>query len=103
MNKYQEALNVLYENVDYNDYSNQTIDRTNKAFDTIQELVDKSKPKKAIRKKLEDPTENRKGSLVNLVGNRYYKCPNCESYLGAFIDDYCKYCGQALVRSKEDE
>lgn len=99
MNKYQEALDEMCCNC----YTSCSKDGTPcLAYMKLQELVDKSTPKKAIRKKLEDPTKTRKNSLVNLVGNRYYKCPNCESYLGAFIDDYCKYCGQALVRSKED-
>lgn len=89
MNKYQEALDLL--------------NGLKLPIKVLQELVDKSTPKKAIRKKLEDTTKTQKNSLVNLVGNRYYSCPNCGSYLGAFIDDYCKYCGQALDRSKEDE
>lgn len=79
MNKYQEALNVLYENVDYNDYSNQTIDRTNKAFDTLQELVDKSTPKKVMR-----ILGNRDGALcptclriINVAKEQYNYCPNC--------------------------
>ena len=83
MNKYQEALNVLYENVDYNDYSNQTIDRTNKAFDTLQELVDKSNPKKVMR-----ILGNRDGAL----------CPTCLRIINVAKEqyNYCPTCGQRL-------
>lgn len=99
MNKYQKALDEMCCGC----YASCSKDgKPCLAYMKLQELVDKSKPKEAIRKKFEDSTKTRKHSLVDLVGY-YYICPNCESYLGAFIDDYCKYCGQALVRSKEDE
>ena len=90
MNKYQEALDEMCCGC----YASCSKDgKPCLAYMKLQELVDKSTPKKAIRKEL----------LVDLVEIRYYKCPNCESFLGVSIDDYCKYCGQALVRSKEDE
>lgn len=42
-NKYQEALNNYSENVDYRDYSTKTVDIVNESYDTLQELVDKTK------------------------------------------------------------
>ena len=87
MNKYQEALNVLYENVDYNDYSNQTIDRTNKAFDTLQELVDKSTPKKVKKKiKAVSPIHD------IVIGT----CLNCGEEDLKENCNYCSNCGQKL-------
>lgn len=43
MNKYQEALDILYDYTDYKDYSNETQDKVNMAFNKIADLVDTTK------------------------------------------------------------
>lgn len=41
MNKYQEALNILYANVDYIDYSKQTLNKVNQAFEVLEDGIDR--------------------------------------------------------------
>lgn len=49
MNKYQEALNILYANVDYIDYSKQTLNKVNQGFLVLQDGIDRlEKLEKAI-------------------------------------------------------
>lgn len=41
MNKYQEILNQLLDNIDYKDYSNQTQDKVKEALNELYDLVKK--------------------------------------------------------------
>ena len=38
-----------------------------------------------------------------MLYNMFNKVETVEPHIEYRLDDYCKYCGQALVRSKEDE
>lgn len=105
MNKYQQALDKLeyfavqYENTKTGEQWDEITDeiQTNKKI--MQELVDKSTPKKPISK--------------YIVDGRYCVCPEC----GALLDEecllktyeclrevhqYCHVCGQAIDWSEED-
>lgn len=89
MNKYQEALKFLYENIDcgMNMYLDEMV---GKNLEIMSELVDKVIPKKPY--------------FLNYGGYKIgnYHCPNCEG----IIDDgdmYCKHCGQKIYWSNEDE
>ena len=94
MNKYQEALYRQKSNV--KKLRDKQFVEYRDDFATLQELVDKATPKKPIKiKAKDDPNKPKKFSLVDLMGHTYY-CPDCNRYLGAFLDRHCKYCGQAL-------
>lgn len=83
-NKYQEALDKLYDG-----YKNGMAGRH--YYDILQELVDKEKPMKPKTKKYGRGSE--------------WVCPNCKSHI-AYFDDlgigtvpvmkYCRDCGQRL-------
>ena len=81
MNKYQEALDrkVYVESEHYDE----------KDINLLQELVDKATPKK--------PYFLNYGGYQ--IGN--WKCPICDGFVAR--DNYCKYCGQALDWSDEDD
>lgn len=88
MNKYQEALDGLLENIDYKDYSIQTINKVAEAIVILQELVDKATPKKV--------------NLYSFEHNKG-KCPVCNNTVYSFMNTYCQICGQKLDWSGEDE
>ena len=88
MNKYQEALDFVKKHLD----SKQDLEKV----EVLQELVDKTTPKKPI---------NRINYRTDI--NAYY-CPNCNGFICNYYDkdnerdDYCCNCGQALDWSDED-
>ena len=101
-NKYQEALDnvkiapsFMGGNTKYSTNLNSATPFS-EDISILQELVNKATPKKPIKiKAKDDPNKPKKFSLVDLMGHTYY-CPDCNRYLGAFLDRHCKYCGQAL-------
>lgn len=88
MNKYQEALNILSTYSDENGVINTG------PLSTLQELVNRAKPKKPIK----------------LYDKRRSKCPNCESQLPFKKNAinkhmprlYCDRCGQRIDWSEDD-
>lgn len=85
MDKYQEALVELLENMDYKDYSTQTLNKCCEAINKLQELIDKATPKKPIERLFEQ--------------KKHFKiCPNCwEKDIKTFVyGKYCDECGQRL-------
>lgn len=97
MNKYQEALDKLLENVDYKDYSNQTINECDEATSTLQELVDKTTPNKPKRKRLFYNCHNGECDKAFI-----YYCPVCNF---SNVEDmkYCPECSQKLDWSDNNE
>lgn len=90
MNRYQEALKFLYENIDcgMNMYLDEMVGRN---LEIMSELVDKAIPKKPY--------------FLNYGGYKTgnWHCPECK---GIINDDdmYCKHCGQKLSwKQNEDE
>ena len=92
MNKYQEALNRLCCNTDYNDYSNQTINEVSEDIVTLQQLIDKETPKKTIKLPYKDIYGNKIGDSKTHFFNA---CPNCKGNVGIQAE-YCRHCGQKL-------
>lgn len=109
MNKYQEAIDYLkkeyYQDSAFSpkvffyeeesDYKYQV--------DTLQELVDKETPKKAIK-------------LSESEYGYTHICPACDNYVGTIVydvetkriveveqNDYCPTCGQKLKWGEDDE
>lgn len=79
MNKFQKALNALRK-IFLNEHSPEC--------DVLQELVDKSTPKKILK------------SVVDENGEPYLPrnhglCPNCKTIV-EYNDKYCHECGQRL-------
>lgn len=97
MYKHQEALNnVKRVYVESEHYDEEDIR-------LLQELVDKATPKKIIKIDKKDIDVVRKESITDIVGYMW-KCPNCKKIFGWLsISPYCKYCGQALDWSDENE
>ena len=80
MNKYQEALNYLIENIEMlNRHSDGSFCQPYSSKNTLQELVDKATLQKT--------------ALV---------CPSCKSLL-VERQKYCHFCGQAIDWRVEDE
>lgn len=94
MNKYQEVLNKIKNMGDKDLYNERHLEWC----DTLQELVDKSTPKKVKSKTDKD-------------GRFLLVCPNCGDVYMKFWSDvetvscrkYCDECGQKLDWSDEDE
>lgn len=94
MNKYQQALNFLYNTIKDNLIS---FDDTEKeAVEILQELVDKEIPTKPLPDKILE-----RGSYIS------WKCPNCKKYVSSgfyypplknMADNHkrCPNCGQAI-------
>lgn len=83
-NKYQEALNIL-RNIEQSHNYKQIGSSLTPNSDTLQELVDKEKPKKLVRYNF----------------SKEWHCPNCGSGNGEYegtvgTHNYCHYCGQTL-------
>lgn len=105
MNKYQKAIDELLENVDYKDYSTQTINKVTEAIVILQELVNKATPQTVIPKWKEGydpelyspyalycPRCNRKLRL-----DQFYKwCPDCNQKLNRYVSKW------ELENEKED-
>lgn len=90
MNKYQEALDNLSNEV-FSMFPTYDLEGLADDTRTLQELVDRSIPKKPVRE-----TE---------TGLSYEACPKCGSLAMDDSDygtahDYCPNCGQALDRSE---
>lgn len=86
MNKYQEALDGLKENIE--NITGTRIETDEDFYgwiDTLQELVDKETPKTAIKDEV---------SKIRYIET--YTCPNCGGSFSGRISDYCYHCGQAL-------
>lgn len=83
MNKYQEVLDELLENVDYKDYSTQTINKVTEAIVILQELVDKATPQTVIPKW-------REGYDPELYSPIALHCPRCDRKLR--LDQFYKWC-----------
>ena len=94
MNKYQEVLNKIKNMGDKDLYNERHLEWC----DTLQELVDKSTPKKVKSKTDKD-------------GRFLLVCPNCADVYMKFWSDvetvscrkYCDECGQKLDWSDENE
>lgn len=92
MNKYQKALETLKKipnRIPLKSFTDDVVKEVDEAFVTLQELVDKTIPKKAIEEK-------------RLMELRYY-CPTCESFIGIneMVNNYCSKCGQLIDWSDE--
>ena len=99
MNKYQEALNRLLCNTDYNDYSNQTITDVSEDIVTLQELVEKETPLEV------DHTSDGYPDDYYLVYDIAF-CPNCDRAFEVTYNEhykYCPSCGQRLNWGDKDE
>lgn len=103
MNKYQEALDGLKENIE--NITGTRIETDEDFYgwiDTLQELVDKETPKKILAKHYEK--EGEKPYIK-------YVCPNCRDIQLSRVTEknhpyeniYCNRCGQAIDWSDEDE
>lgn len=95
MNKYQQALNFLYNTIKDNLISFD--DTEKKAVETLQELVDKATPTKP----------SYWGEGYDYEGNiiyDMYDCPKCgESYEIDYEKyDHCPKCGQRIDWSDEE-
>ena len=98
-NKYQEAFseiaNIVEDEMADGYYQPRTLrDYYYSAFNTLQELIDKSIPQKVIK-------TTRKEYMKH--GGYKHKCPNCGNMVGTITerleidqDDYCCSCGQRL-------
>lgn len=98
MNKYQEALDNLKEPTDAwsssqlqmaENFEEPIVYKHQEDIDTLQELVDKSKPKRIE------------------IWNGQYSCPNCKKLFFpitsiGFPKKFCDDCGQALDWSDDD-
>lgn len=95
MNKYQQALNFLYNTIKDNLIS---FDDTEKeAVEILQELVDKATPTKPS---IWGDGYDDKGNIIYDM----YDCPNCgKSYEIDYEKyDHCPKCGQRIDWSDED-
>ena len=91
MNKYQEALNYLIENIEMlNRHSDGSFCQPYSSKNTLQELVDKATPKKTLTAFADGVTAD--GSIVQKTA---LVCPSCKSLL-VERQKYCPSCGQAL-------
>lgn len=98
MNKYQEALNYLIENIEMlNRHSDGSFCQPYSSKNTLQELVDKAIPKKPLIAFADAVTAD--GSIVQKTA---LVCPSCKSLL-VERQSYCPLCGQALDWRVEDE
>ena len=88
MNKYQEALNKVYEIISDLDFGSQK--ECAIQLKMIQELVDKETPKKPIRFK-------------NSIYISLPKCPICKTIPHTGNQKYCDECGQKLDWSETCE
>lgn len=97
MNKYQEALNNLRKtamnltDLKHHSFPIQLMYRLDDDSKLIQELVDKEKPKKRIKK-----------NLGEYICRFDYECPVCAEHLRK-SDKYCSECGNAMERSENNE
>lgn len=103
LNKYQEALDSLYDedtfdkNVwgfvhDGDNLSSNVVENTRKFYkDTLQELVDKATKKKPIKDEVQD---------IRYITK--YICPNCGGKFTGIVSQCCYHCGQALDWSEEE-
>lgn len=101
MNKYQEALNYLIENIEMlNRHSDGSFCQPYSSKNTLQELVDKATPKKPIKNKMRQGKTSSIDKLFELKDT--YTCPNCgnallEHYMNESQETrHCWDCGQAL-------
>lgn len=91
MNKYQEALNYLIENIEMlNRHSDGSFCQPYSSKNTLQELVDKATLKKPLIAFADGVTAD--GSIVQKTA---LVCPSCKSLL-VERQKYCPSCGQAL-------
>ena len=104
MNKYQEALeeieNVLIDCGRTKDLSGETILKEQNELNLLQELVDKTTPKKVKKATKKDYMETGYKNRCPLCGNMVGTITND---LNIEHDDYCCSCGQALDWSVENE
>ena len=98
MNKYQEALDGLKENIEnITGIRIETDDEFYEWISTLQELVDRA------------GTPKKPKNLENIYGEddtvyKRYDCPNCgKTQESDFHNEYCTYCGQMLDWSGKDE
>ena len=91
MNKYQEALNYLIENIEMlNRHSDGSFCQPYSSKNTLQELVDKATLKKPLIAFADGVTAD--GSIVQKTA---LVCPSCKSLL-VERQKYCHFYGQAL-------
>ncbi len=95
MNKYQEALSRMFDNLNY--ASNYYLDdKCDDDYDILFELVEKATPKEGVLG-------------YNNFGYSTLCCPNCKKTIvnvwskAEYEPNYCHYCGQALDWSEEDD
>ncbi len=92
MNKYQEAISYIAdEHLDIH-YEGRPMNKDTEMLLTLQELVDKVTPKKAILSQ---------DQHIRYVTT--YICPSCGNQFTGKISEHCYHCGQKLDWSEEDE
>lgn len=90
MNKYQEALDLLFMWAT-NAYCALEADKDCAEYLILKELVERATPKKPIKSEEQD---------IRYVTK--YECPNCHQYFTGRISKYCYHCGQALKWEEEE-
>ena len=95
MNKYQESLNTIKSLL--HDVCNCTAKNLPEMENNLQELVNKSTPKKAKELTIHKCYEL--GGVT--IGNKEFYCPSCGTYQESYYTEtikpqYCSFCGQRL-------
>lgn len=115
MNKYQEALDFLFDKAaqeyeideeacEVNILDCTSHDKYLKPCLKLQELVDKSKPIKVINIGKLDVDIKIGNTTFRKGTNALKKCPNCHKYVNKnYEENYCGNCGQALDWSDKHE
>jgi len=101
MNKYQRALETLKKipnRIPLKSFTDDVVKEVDEAFKTLQDLVDKATPKKAIVEKGWYYKNFRCPCCMNLVAEKMYVYSENE----LTIQNYCSACGQALKWSDEE-
>ncbi len=91
MNKYQEALDYLVDNIEMlNRHSDGSFCQPNSSKNILQKLINKATPKKPLLAFVDGVTAD--GSIVQRTA---LVCPSCKSFL-VEKQKYCHSCGQAI-------
>lgn len=103
MNKYQEALDELQKHLQdrrYPTYNSKAMNMS-EIITIIKELVDKTIPTKPYNQMMTSCLE---GTNSNRTAIYELSCRNCDSTFEENCDDLnCKYCGQALDWSNNED